>query len=147
MINLGATVIYRSRTGDYSLAAIVTATASSIKPLGVERGFVPPLSGEHCVHLAVMTPGLPSWETPGHTAQVLDPTREFGDRVLWVAERPGENDLKGEEFVAQTPFGGTYQEFDIPMWLDPRMQPGNRITFGQDGFEYDQQAPGTWTFA
>lgn len=153
LVRLGATVIYRSRTGDYSLAAIVTATADSINPLGVERGFVPAITAPDRVHLAVLTPGRIVGETPRHTAQIIDPDRELGDRQVSLTKLVGDQrlsrvtELEGNQFVAMTAFGGTYQEFDIPLWTDPeRMQPGNRVVFGQDGYEYDQQTPGTWTY-
>ncbi|RKQ90482.1 hypothetical protein C8N24_0287 [Solirubrobacter pauli] len=42
---LGSTVIYRSKTGNYDLAAIVTATADTLWPEGVERRTALPRSG------------------------------------------------------------------------------------------------------
>lgn len=56
---IGRIVIYRSRTGDYDVPAIVNCTAESINPKGVEAGHVPPLTGEGHVHLTVLTPGKP----------------------------------------------------------------------------------------
>jgi hypothetical protein len=54
---VGHVVLYRSRTGRYTLPAIVTATTTSLDPAGVEVGHVPALSGPHHVHLHVFTPG------------------------------------------------------------------------------------------
>lgn len=54
---VGQVVLYRSRTGRYTLPAIVTATASSIDHVGVAMGNVPPLTGRWHVHLQVFTPG------------------------------------------------------------------------------------------
>jgi hypothetical protein len=56
---LGRIVIYRSRTGDYDVPAIVTATQDSLNPKGVELGHVPALSSDAHVHLTVLTPGKP----------------------------------------------------------------------------------------
>lgn len=152
-IPLGATVIYRSKTGDYSLAAIVTATRASINALGVERGFVPAITEPDRVHLAVMTPGRVAGETPSYTAQIIDPDRPLGDRQVPLTKLVGDQrvsrvtELEGNQFVAMTAFGGTYQEFDIPLWFDPEtMQRGNRAIFGRDA-DYADQAPGTWHFA
>lgn len=54
---LGSVVIYRSKTGDYDLAAIVTATSETLSSGGVEAGEVKPLSDRTNVHLQVFTPG------------------------------------------------------------------------------------------
>jgi hypothetical protein len=54
---LGRIVHYRSKTGDYDLAAIVTATSSSLSPAGLARSDVSPLSSDTHVHLHVFTPG------------------------------------------------------------------------------------------
>lgn len=56
--SLGRIVHYRSKTGNYTLAAIVTATHESQWAPGVDRGDVPALDpelGEVCLH--VFTPG------------------------------------------------------------------------------------------
>lgn len=55
--SLGRIVHYRSKTGNYMLAAIITATHESLWPEGVERGDVPTLDGPDHVHLHVFTPG------------------------------------------------------------------------------------------
>ena len=145
---LGERVIYRSRTGDYSLAGVITATRGSINLLGVERGHVPPITEAHRVHLIVFTPGLPPVDTPPVTRTIVDTARPLGERVRQFSYEGGLPELSPTEFVACQAWGGSYQEFDIPLWCDPeRMQLGNRVVFGQDGFTYADQAPGTWMWA
>jgi hypothetical protein len=86
---LGATVIYRSRTGTYQCPAMVTAVADSLNPDGVEAGAVPALSDDFHAHLVVFTPGIPGASIPG-------------------VEAPA---------GAQPNQGGSYPEWDIP--FDP----------------------------
>ena len=147
LIRLGERVVYRSRTGDYSLTGIVTATVDTINPIGVERGQVPPLTANDRVHLAIFTPGLPPVDMPPVTRTIVDPTKPLGSRVRPFTYDPGIPELTPDEFIAIQALGGTYQEFDVPTWRDPRMALGNQVVFGFDGFEYEQQTPGTWTFA
>lgn len=135
---LGDLVIYRSRTGDYSLAAIVTATVHSINPVGVERGQVPPLSTDAHVHLAVFTPGLPPVATPQSTHVVIDPERPLGKRML-----PPDTELEDGKFLALTALGGTYAEFDIPLW-DGDDQFSRGAGLPPYGDHLARQAPGTW---
>lgn len=66
---LGNTLLYRGREGLRTMrAAIVTATVSSLDPLGVSAGHVPPLDDEQHVHLWVFTPsergGFPEFNVP-----------------------------------------------------------------------------------
>jgi len=56
---IGRIVIYRSKTGDYDIPAIVTATTETLNPKGVEEGKIPDLSSNEHVHLTVFTPGTP----------------------------------------------------------------------------------------
>lgn len=56
---IGRIVIYRSKTADYDLPAIVTGTVESLDPVGLELGHVAPLRDESCVHLTVFTCGRP----------------------------------------------------------------------------------------
>lgn len=97
---IGRIVIFRSRTGNYSVPAIITCTIITLAPKGVEvyeasggEQGVPPLSGAAHVHLHVLTPGI-----PGQRADAQD----------FVVEgvRRSEN------------VGGAYQEWDVPR--DPR---------------------------
>ena len=60
---IGRHVIFRSRTGDFDIPAIVTATEDSVDPEGVDKGNVPQLSGNRCVHLTVFTPQKPGTGT------------------------------------------------------------------------------------
>lgn len=55
----GRIVSYRSRTGMYSVPAIVTASIDTLWRPGVEAGNVPDLDSEMHVHLTVFTPGKP----------------------------------------------------------------------------------------
>jgi hypothetical protein len=50
-------VVYRSKTGNYDVPAIVTATVDTLWSEGVERGDVEPLDSPQHVHLHVLTPG------------------------------------------------------------------------------------------
>jgi hypothetical protein len=63
---LGRIVWYRSKTGNYDLPAIITATAETLDPTGVELGHVPALTGYNAVHLSVQTCGLPGTARPGN---------------------------------------------------------------------------------
>lgn len=54
---VGAVVLYRARTREYVLPAIVTATIDSLDRRGVVRGDVPDIMGEEHVHLNVMSCG------------------------------------------------------------------------------------------
>lgn len=93
-------VVYRSRTGDYDVPAIITATADTLNPKGVElfdrtdgEQGVPPLSGEEFVHLTVFTPGLPGFDISQADFKVA---REHGPESGIIN------------------FAGCYQEWDIP---------------------------------
>lgn len=65
-LTIGRIVIYRSKTGNYDLPAIITATVDTLDPKGVELGHVPPLSGNNCVHLTVFTCGKQGTAREGH---------------------------------------------------------------------------------
>lgn len=86
---IGRIVIYRSRTGDYVVPAIVTATADTLHRPNVEAGHIPDLSSSEHVHLTVLTPGK-----PGKRADATD----------FLTESP-----HGRSENA----GGVYQEWDI----------------------------------
>lgn len=87
---LGTIVIYRSRTGDYDVPAIVTANTESLDAKGVEAGHIPALSSYDRVHLTVFTAGKPGL-------------------------RSGATDFKVEsEHPRSENVAGCYQEWDIP---------------------------------
>lgn len=88
--SIGRIGIYRSRTGDYDVPAIVTATTDTLSAKGVELGHVPPLSTEAHVHLTVFTPGKPG-------------KRRGADDFLVESTHPRSENV-----------AGCYQEWDIP---------------------------------
>jgi hypothetical protein len=87
-ITLGRIVLYRSRTGDYDVPAIVTATTASLNPKGVELGHIPALSSDEHVHLTVFTGGKPGLRREAEDFEVESPHSEN--------------------------LAGCYQEWDIP---------------------------------
>lgn len=56
---IGRIVRFRSRTGSYTVPAIITATVDTLDPRGVELGHVSGLSSPTHVHLTVFTSGKP----------------------------------------------------------------------------------------
>lgn len=58
-LTIGRIVIYRSRTGDYDVPAIITATVDTLNAKGVELGHVPALSSTGHAHLTCFTAGKP----------------------------------------------------------------------------------------
>lgn len=93
-VTIGRVVIYRSRTGDYDVPAIVTATTRTLNPAGVESGGVPALTDHDYVHLTVLTPGLPGQREEAENLAVSKAESEGAPRSENVA--------------------GTYQEWDVP---------------------------------
>lgn len=87
---IGRIVHYRSRTGNYTVPAIITATQETLYRPGVDGGFVPDLTDARNVHLTVFTPGKPGLRT---TAD---------DFVAPSVPPVSEN------------VAGTYQEWDVP---------------------------------
>lgn len=97
-LQIGRIVHYRSRTGSYTVPAIVNCTQDSIYQPGVDAGHVPPLTQEHAVHLTVFTPGQPGMRMGG-TDFIAEPQHRVSENVA-----------------------GCYQEWDIP--FDPAGAPG-----------------------
>lgn len=89
---IGRIVIYRSRTGNYDVPAIITATQDTLNPQGVAAGMVPPLESENHVHLTVFTPGM-----PGH-------------------RKDADDFLVEPEFGRSENLSGCYQEWNIPFY-------------------------------
>lgn len=96
---IGRIVIYRSRTGDYDVPAIVTATTDTLNPKGVELGHIPALASENHVHLTCFTAGKPGM-------------RRGAEDFLVESEHPRSENQ-----------GGTYAEWCIP--FDPNRGPGS----------------------
>jgi hypothetical protein len=117
LVTIGRVVLYRSRTGSYTVPALVNCTARSLNPAGVEAGHVPPLSSEQHVHLSVLTPGK-----PGKRAEAED----------FVVE---------SQYPVSENVGGMYQEWDIPFW-----SPEDQESQAWEGGDYGVQPPGTWAW-
>jgi len=89
--SVGQIVLYRSRTGKYTVPAIITATSNTLNQDGVDAGHVPPLTADGNVHLTVFTPGKPGMRGPA------------------------------KDFIAPSPYpvsenvAGCYQEWDIAL--------------------------------
>jgi hypothetical protein len=92
-------VIYRSKTGNYDLAAMVAGTRDSLYRPAVAEGHLADLDSDEHVHLVVFTPG-----NQGHRNSTTTPEQ--------VAELTR----------LSTPAGGTYQEFNVP--YDPTGETG-----------------------
>jgi hypothetical protein len=90
---IGRIVIYRSKTGDYVMPAIVSATLDTLHQPNVDAGHMHPLSGPLNVHLTVFT--------AGYQGQVSQSTMENHPELADPARR-------------NYPAGGTFQEWDIP---------------------------------
>lgn len=116
---IGRVVWYRSRTGKYTVPALVTATQETLYEGGVEAGMVPPLTSEEHVHLTVLTPGLPG-------------NRETADDFVVESEHGrGEN------------VSGCYQEWDVPLAV-PGYENLSDWSAPDDGD--GRQPPGTWSW-
>jgi hypothetical protein len=119
-------VLYRSRTGKYTVPAIITATVDTLNPEGVEAGGVPPLSSPNHVHLTVLTPGM---FCPNGSAAFA-----AGDDGRPVSEAAG----------------GSYQEWDVPaaVLVGDDQEPGElRASIdGDHPSDVCAHAPGTWAW-
>jgi hypothetical protein len=95
---IGRVVLYRSRTGDYDVPAVVACTVDSIFKPAVDAGVMPPLEDPSVVHLTVFTPGPQGMR---HRAENLSPVQYEADG------RPRSENQ-----------GGTYQEWQVPYDAD-----------------------------
>lgn len=123
--SLGRVVLYRSRTGNYTVPAIITATVESLNPAGVEAGHVPALSSPDHVHLTVFTPGKPMMRVGAEDFEVESPHGR------------SEN------------VGGVYQEFDIgPAGVDADTGQVVALSgaYGDDPSNVIAFPPGTWAW-
>lgn len=87
---IGRVVLYRSKTGRYTLPADIAVTVDTIYRPAVDAGFMVDLTDTLHVHLIVKTAGLQGARLPD-----TDPS------------------------IAAQAAGGTYQEHNIPFWLPP----------------------------
>lgn len=95
---LGRIVHYRSRTGNYSVPAIINCTLASIYQPGVEGGHMPAIESADRVHLTVFSAGFPG-------------KRVDADDFVVTSDQPVSENL-----------AGCYQEWNIP--YDPDCGPG-----------------------
>lgn len=105
--SIGRVVHYRSRTGNYTLPAIVNCTTDSIYQPGVDAGFVPPLSSDDHVHLTVFSPGRPGMrvtagQTPGSDDFIVKSAYPVSENVAgcyqeWDIEHDDDDPLQGSE--------------------------------------------------
>lgn len=117
--SVGRIVLYRSKTGTYTVPAIVSCTERSLNPAGVDAGAIPALSGEDHVHLTVLTPGSPGKRIPG--VEIPEALAPHG--------------------VAPA-MGGSYNEWDIRPSLDEDGEIARRTEDATNAaFE-----PGTWAW-
>lgn len=113
---IGRTIWYRSRTGRYSVPAIITATQDTLYQPAIDGGHIHPLESETHVHLTVLTPGI-----PGERLADTDPN------ITSVNE------------------GGSYQEFNIPFWDSHMNGPlDERVALVTGPGNQSQQPAGTW---
>lgn len=124
---LGDTVWYRSRTGAYTVPAVVAATVDSLSRGAVEAKLIPDLSSPMHVHLTVLSPGLP---VVGQNAS-LD---ALGDPPQVRELPPGARSFN---------LAGTYQEWDV-RFFDPHGVPVSCAPTPQ-GHKAEQLA-GSWTW-
>jgi hypothetical protein len=96
---IGRIVIYRSRTGDYSVPAIITASKATLNRAGVDAGHVPDLTSDDHVHLTVFTPGKPGM-------------RRAAENFLVESAEPRSENV-----------AGCYQEWDVPQSNTQGAQP------------------------
>jgi len=90
---IGRIIIYRSRTGDYDCAAIISATRATLNVKNVEAGYIPNITDETNVHLTVFSAGKPG---QGRT----------------IANAEGDFLVKSEHGYSVNT-SGTYQEWDV----------------------------------
>lgn len=117
---LGRIVLFRSRTGDYDVPAIITATKASLNPKGVKAGAVPKLDSDQHLHLTVFTPGTPAVgvNAPGRTT-----------------EKAAKEKLP--EGASSLNLSGCYQEWNVPPQVPP-------IVGDPEARGTQELSPGAW---
>ena len=88
---MGRMVHYRSRSGSYSMPAVIAATRSDLNRDNVEAGYIPDIDDDESVHLVVFTAGTPGQRNPATDAEI------------------------GKGAVAGS---GTLQEWNVPYWAE-----------------------------
>lgn len=96
--SVGLIVVYRSRTGDYDVPAVVSATVDTLFAPAVDAGVMPGLTSPSVVHLTVFTPGP---QGKRHRAENLS-----------------DADYEHKGFGRSENQGGTYQEWQVPFDAD-----------------------------
>lgn len=117
---IGRIVVYRSKTGDFDLAAIVAATAGTLHAGNVAEGRIPALDDEMHVHLVVFSPGLPGKAD-------LDAVRRVSEATP-------------EHLPMDVNMGGTFREWNIP-YDGPN---GPEAVTPREWGEVVVALPGTW---
>ena len=135
---LGRIVLFRSRTGQYTVPAMVNCTTRSINPDGVAAGRIPLLHDDFSVHLAVLTPGIPPAGV-GSRANATDFVAPSRAEVVAGHTDAGEFITTGAA-VGEN-LGGTYQEWDVPYW-----EPVGADAARWQLHQYDVQPAGTWAW-
>lgn len=93
--SMGRIVWYRSRTGDYACAALITATKDGpVCQRNIDEGYMVGFTSATHVHLDVRSPGIPGKQ------RTSDFTEGFKDQT-------------GIKMPASS---GGYAEFDVPFW-------------------------------
>lgn len=108
-------VIYRSRTGKYSVPAKINATVDTLFRPNVEAGYLDDLSSDTHVHLTVFTPGKPG-RGPA--------TPDFVD---------------GSDKPVAPNVGGLYQEWNVKYW-----EPTEDFAATADGYAVQPAGTWTW---
>lgn len=93
---IGRVVHYVSRTGNYTLPAMVNCTLDSIYQPGVDAGHLPPITDAYHAHLTVFSPGRPGMRVTG--SELKDVEGQF---------------LAPSKYPISENVAGTYQEWDI----------------------------------
>lgn len=131
---IGRVVWYRSRTGAYTVPAMITCTTETLYEPAVEMGYIPALSSPTHVHLTVLSPGVPELG-----ANSPDWGRELDDPRAAHLQAARHRPPGAESFN----LAGTYQEWDV-RFFDPRGLPVSCRPLPVDGDV--EMLAGSWTW-